>query len=343
MWKKIVKQWAKHEKLINLVAFVLILALPVASLFTAPGSLDYYLNIGILSLLFAVLSLSLNLITGYMGQVTLGHAAFYGIGAYVAAILSTRFSLGFLGTVFVAAVVSAIFGVLLGIPTLRLNGNYLAIATMAFGEICRLVELNWISLTRGPFGIPAIPAPTIFGKAFESNTAKYFIILIILVLSIIVVHNLVNSRTGRCLLAIKGDSVAAGAMGINVFKYKLICFAISALLAGVAGAFFAHYLSFIDPSCFAGDTSTQILSMTIFGGVASIPGSIVGAISLTALPEMLRFLADYRQIIYGLVLVIMVLVKSDGLLGGVNLKHVRQQMSLEKAEQPKQEKAGAKQ
>jgi len=323
MWKKLIELWAKHEKLVTAVFFAFAFLYPI--LFPAP----YLVNVGILCCIFVVLSLSLNLITGYMGQVTLGHAAFYGIGAYTAAILATRFGMGFLGTAFFAIIVSALFGLLLGMPTLRLSGNYLAIATMAFGEIARLVELNWIGLTRGPLGIPAIPEPRIFGYSFESITSKYYLILVIVILAIIVVDNLMNSRPGRCLLAIKGDGIAAEAMGINIFRYKLLCFAISSAIAGLAGAFYAHYMSYIDPTSFAGDTSTQILSMTILGGLGSIPGSIFGAVVLTALPELLRELMNYRQIIYGVILVVMVLVKSEGLLGGINLRHVRQRLSLQ--------------
>lgn len=327
MWAKIVELWARHEKLVIALFFAFAALYPV--LFPAP----YLVNVGILCIIFVVLSISLNLITGFMGQVTLGHAAFYGIGAYTAAILATRIGMGFLGTAMCAIVVSALFGLLLGMPTMRLSGNYLAIATMAFGEIARLVELNWIGLTRGPLGIPAIPPPRIFGYNFESINSKYYLILVIAILTMIVVDNLINSRPGRCLLAIKGDSVAAEAMGINVFKYKLLCFAISSAIAGLAGAFYAHYMSYIDPTSFAGDTSTQILSMTILGGLGSIPGSIFGAVVLTALPELLRELMDYRQIIYGVILVVMVLVKSDGLLGGINLRHVRQRLGLQKAKE----------
>jgi len=341
MWKKFVRAWAKHERIVTFAA------LAVAALFPFVVTSSYIMNIVIMGLIFSVLSISLNLITGYLGQVTLGHAAFYGIGAYTAAILATKFNWSFLATFLCAAVLSALCGILLGLPTLRLSGNYLAIVTMAFGEITRLIELNWMDLTRGPMGIPAIPAPSILGFNFRSTRSKYYLILVVLILAVIVVHNIVNSRTGRTFLAIKGDSIAAEAMGINLFRYKLLCFSISALIAGVAGAFYAHYMSFIDPTSFAGAVSTRILSMTILGGLGSIPGSIFGAITLTAVPELLRSLSEVllqwsaslapvaralvesRQIVYGIILVIMVLVKSDGLLGGINLKHERQTMMME--------------
>lgn len=341
MKKKLVRAWAKHERLVNLVALAVAVLYPL--IFTSP----YVMNIVIMGLIFSVLSISLNLITGYLGQVTLGHAAFYSIGAYVAALLATKFQWSFLATFVCAAALSSLFGVLLGLPTLRLSGNYLAIVTMAFGEIARLIELNWMSVTRGPMGIPAIPAPSLFGVELSTPRSKYYLILIVLILSIIVVHNIVNSRTGRTFLAIKGDSIAAEAMGINLFRYKLLCFSLSAMIAGVAGAFYAHYMSFIDPTSLSAGVSTRILSMTIMGGLGSIPGSIFGALTLTAVPELLRALSEAmlhwseslapvaralvesRQIVYGIILVIMVLVKSDGLLGGINLKYERQNMRME--------------
>ena len=341
MKKKIIRIWAKREKEFTITALIFAVIFPLVV------SSSYIMNIVITGLIFSMLSISLNLITGYLGQVTLGHAAFYGIGAYTAAILATRFGWNFGATFLFAALVSAVFGLLLGLPTLRLSGNYLAIVTMAFGEIARLIELNWMDLTRGPMGIPAIPGFSVFGFKLTSSRSKYYLLLIMLVLVIIVVKNIINSRTGRTFLAIKGDGVAAEAMGINLFRYKLLCFSISAMIAGLAGAFYAHYLSFIDPTAFAGAVSTRILSMTILGGLGSIPGSIFGAITLTAVPELLRSLSEVltqwsealepvaraliegRQIVYGVILVIMVLVKSDGLLGGINLKYERQNMMME--------------
>lgn len=353
MWKRFVRAWAKHERAVTLVALVIAIGFPLICHST------YIMNIVILGLIFSVLSISLNLITGYLGQVTLGHAAFYGIGAYTAAILSTRYDWNFLLTFLCAAVLSALFGLLLGLPTLRLSGNYLAIVTMAFGEITRLIELNWMDLTRGPMGIPAIPSASLFGFEFDSPLSKYYLILVILIIAVVVVHNIVESRTGRTFLAIKGDGVAAEAMGVNLFRYKLLCFSLSAMIAGVAGAYYAHYMSFIDPTSFAGAVSTRILSMTILGGLGSIPGSIFGAMTLTAVPELLRALSEVvaqasasleplaralvesRQIVYGVILVVMVLVKSDGLLGGVNLRYERQNMLME-AESKKNGEVAAK-
>jgi branched-chain amino acid transport system permease protein len=273
---------------------------------------------------------------GYTGIVVLGVAAFYGIGAYTSAILMTRLGFSFIPAVFAAMAMAFIAGVLIGLPTLRIKGNYLAIVTLGFCEIIRIVELNWVDLTNGPFGIKNIPGPDIFGvnKIFglslNKPIAKYYLILLLLTLAVIAVHNMINSRSGRAWRAIKGDAVAAEAMGINVFRYKVFAFAICAALAGLAGAFYASYINYIDSTTFNYNQSIQILSMTIMGGLGSIPGSIVGATFFIVLPEFLRWLGtflgewiiEWRQIIYGVILVLMIMFKSNGILGGFDLRQI---------------------
>lgn len=315
---RILSAWAKYEALCWIVSLLFAVLFPI--LFPS----RYIVNVAILCLLYAILSLSLNLVTGFMGITTLGHAAFYGVGAYTAAILSTRYGFSFLATFLLGAALAALFGLILGAPTLRVSGRYLTIVTIGFCEITRLVELNWVDLTRGPMGIPRVPAPELFGFKMGTPTSKYYIVLVLLVLTVLLVHNLTNSRIGRCVAAIKGDNLAASAMGINTSKYKLMVFVISGAIAGLAGAFYAHYMSFVDPNSFAYDQSVLILSMTILGGLGSIHGSIIGAIALIVLPELLRDFMEWRQVIYGLILALMVIYKPNGLLGGFNLKHIRQ-------------------
>ncbi len=226
-----------------------------------------------------ILSLSMNLITGYMGIVVLGQAAFFGVGAYTAAIMATRFQTDFILNCILAALICAVFGLMIGSPTLRLQGSYLSIVTLGFGEIMCIIELNWIELTRGPYGINNIPMPRILG--FEINNARgfYYLVLALCLLTILVVHNITDSRTGRAFSAIKGDEIAAQSMGVNMFSYKLQCFAVSAAIAGVAGAFYAQYMSFVDSTTFTSDQSFQILGMTIlntehitqrFGGLVAV-------------------------------------------------------------------------
>ena len=232
-------------------------------------------------------------------------------------------------TAFVAAIgVTAVFGLILAIPTLRLNSRYLTIVTLAFSELVRIVLTNWTSLTRGPLGLPAIPSISIFGVPLDSGIPNYYFGLILLAATIIVVHNIMNSGVGRAVTAIKNDPVAAETMGIKVHWYKLLIFAVSSVFAGLAGAFYAFYIGFIDPSGFSFDTSVQILSMAIMGGLGNTYGSVLSAIVLTALPEVLRPLLSLRQVLYGALLTIIVLARPKGMFGGINLKHVRQQNGL---------------
>lgn len=315
---------ASHEPIINMVALITAIALPLLI------NQRYFTTIAINCALYATLALSLNLITGYMGTTSLGHAAFYGIGSYTAAILATRYNLSFVFTFLAAAVVAGAFGFLLGLPTLRIKGRYFAIVTLGFCEITRIVELNWMSLTRGPMGIPFIPSFIVFGKKFSTSMNKYIIALGMLLIAIYIVSAIINSRIGRAIRAIKDDELASEANGVNVFRYRLVVFSLSSAIAGMAGAFYAHHMSFIDPKAFTFDQSILILSMIILGGMGSIQGSIIGAIALAAAPELLRGLVQYRQIIYGALIVFMVITRPSGLLGNINLEHVRQRDSLAK-------------
>ncbi|MDD5944609.1 MAG: branched-chain amino acid ABC transporter permease [Clostridia bacterium] len=324
LWTRIIEVWAKNSRLISLIFLILAILFPIVF------NKQYYITIAINCLIFSILSLSLNLITGYMGITSLGHAAFFGVGAYTAAILSTRMGFGFIATAILGTVFAAVFGVLLGLPTLRIKGRYLAIVTLGFCEIMRIIELNWMSLTRGPQGISGIPKVSIFGLQCVKPIQKYYVALVLLIITVLVIMAIMNSRMGRAISAIRDDETAADAMGINVFKYKIMVFSISSALAGLAGAFYAHYMGFIDPNAFNFDQSILILSMTIMGGMASIPGSIFGASVLSILPEVLRVVNDYRQIVYGLLLAIMVVWKPNGILGGFNLKHIKQRLDLEK-------------
>lgn len=286
----------------------------------------YFIRIGTVCLMYVMITLSLNLMVGYMGQMSFGHAAFMGIGAYTAAILTTTYDVPFFVAFILAGVVAGLFGLLLGLPVLKLKGYYFTIITMVFCEIVRVVELNWMSLTRGPLGIMAIPKPSFLGFEITTPRQFYFMILVLVALSTLVVSNLMKSRVGYAILAIRDDELAAEAMGIHVFRYKMIVFILSSLLVGLAGAFYATYTSYIDPSSFAAAQSNDMLVMVIFGGLGNTVGSFIGAISLSILPEALRDLAQYRQLIYGVLLVLLMMVKPQGLLGDINFKYIRQRM-----------------
>jgi branched-chain amino acid transport system permease protein len=180
-----------------------------------------------------------------------------------------------------------------------------------------------MSLTRGPLGIPNIPRIVVLGIQFRP-VQRYFVALGMVVFTVYVIHSIMNSRIGRAVTAVRDDPVAAEAVGVPVFRYKLLIFSISSAFAGLAGAFYAHHISFIDPKGFSFDQSILYLSMIILGGMGSIPGSVIGALTLTIIPELMRGLMEYRLIIYGLVIVIMLIIRPSGLCGGFNLKHIAQ-------------------
>lgn len=324
IFRKIGIFWAEHENLVSAVAIALGLLFPIVF------RNEYFITVGIYIGLYGILSLSVNLITGYTGIVVLGQAAFYAVGAYTSAILAQRFHLDFLITLPAAVLLSFCAGLLIGIPTLRMTGRYLSIVTLGFGEIVRVIAHNWDSLTGGPFGLKDIPAHKILGFTLTTRTQRYYLIFILLVLVALLIRNLTNFRIGRVMAAIKGDEMAAQSMGVNLYKYKVLIFATSAAIAGVAGAFFPHFVGYIDAASFSADISMNTLGMTILGGLGNISGSILGAIIYNIIPEMLRSFAQHRLIIYGALLVIMIIFRPNGLLGGINLKQIRQAHRLEK-------------
>ena len=325
MQNKLLNTIAAHQP----IAIIILLIFSFAFPFLVSQS-SYILNIASMALIYAILALSLNLVTGFLGITNLGQAAFFGVGAYTAAILSTKLNVPFLVTLPLAALMAGLIGAVLGLITLRVSGRYLSIVTLGFCEIARLVELNWFALTRGPLGIMNIPAPKIFGFEFDTLTGKYYIVLILTCLVTIATLHLIQSRTGRAISAIKSDQLVADVMGINVKQVKTLVFVVASAIAGLAGGFYAHYISFIDPTSFNYNKSIQIMSMAILGGMGSIPGSIIGAIVLTVLPELLRDFVLLRQVLYGVVIIVIVLFRPAGLLGGINLKHILQKMNFKK-------------
>ena len=310
--------FAKYQNLILLLLAV------IGVISAVVVDTHYFTTLLLNCCLYGVLALSLNLISGYMGITSLGHAAFYGIGAYTAAILSTRYGVNFLLTFVAAFVVTGIIAFLLGLPTLKATGRHLAIITLGFCEIVRIIEFNWMSLTRGPMGISGIPSFSLFGLKLNTPLLKLPIALILLVIVYYISNAIINSRLGRAVVAIRDNEIAAEAMGINVFRYKLLIFTLSAALAGVAGAFYAHHITFVDPKAFSFDQSILILSMVILGGMGSASGCIFGAIILSIIPELLRGLYDFRLIVYGLVIVVMMILKPNGMLGGFNPRYILQ-------------------
>jgi len=274
---------------------------------------SYNINIFVVAGLYVILALGLNLTTGFAGQVSLGHAAFYAIGAYTAAILSTRFGFSLWLTLPISAVVTLVAGALLGLPSLRVKEDFLAVVTMGLGLIIQSLALN-LKITGGPMGIGNIKPLAVFGHPVGAFGFLVFELIVIVVLTF-VLSRLVNSRVGRALLAVREDETVAETLGINATRYKVLAFAIGAMYAGIAGSLFAHYFTYISPDSFGFMESATILCMVVLGGLGSIKGSIIGAIILSVAPELMRGLADYRILIYGLLLVVMMRYRPQGLFG----------------------------
>jgi branched-chain amino acid transport system permease protein len=274
----------------------------------------YVLHLAILAGIYIILTVSINLIIGYAGQVSLGHAAFYGIGAYASALVSLNLNFPFVAAALVAMLAAGICGLALGLPTLRLKEDYLAIVTLGFGVIVDLVFLN-LGITGGPDGLPGIPAPNIFGLSFRQPWLYLLLVIVTVSFVLIATYRLVDSYHGRALRAIRDHEITAQVMGINTPAYKVFIFTLAAALAGLAGSLYAHYITFINPETFALHTSILILTMVVLGGMGSILGSVLGAVILTILPEMLRQAHAYQDLIYGALLVVLLIWRPEGILG----------------------------
>ncbi|MGA2916602.1 MAG: branched-chain amino acid ABC transporter permease [Sedimentisphaerales bacterium] len=284
--------------------------------------MEYLLHILVITGIYIILTLSLNLLVGYTGLAALGHAAFSCVGAYASSLLALNYGLSPWFGLLIGACVAAILGVFIGVPSLRLKGDYLALATFGFGVIVYSIAKNWVSVTRGPMGLPGIPAFSILGIQL-SDVWQYLVLVAVFVfVTYFIINRIVNSPFGRVLRGIREDEIAALAMGKNINKYKIIVFIVGAFFAGIAGSLYAHYITFIDPSSFTVMESITILLMVVFGGMGSLGGSFVGAAVLVIFPELLRFLgmpssiaAPLRQMIYGLLLIILMLKRPQGILG----------------------------
>lgn len=284
--------------------------------------MDYLLHIMILIGIYIILSVSLNLITGYSGLLSIAHAAFYGVGAYVAALMALKLNSPFWINIVCAAVLSGVFGALVGIPSLRIRDDYFVIATFAFQVITFSVLNNWVSFTRGPMGLPGIPQPVIFGWQVTSRVGFLFLVTCLCTLTLWASHRIVHSPFGRVLKAIREDEVFAQAAGKNVAAYKVLIFVIGAGMAAMAGSIYAYYISFIDPTSFTVMESIFIISIVIIGGAGNLWGSVLGAAVLVTLPELLRLIglpilaaANIRQILYGGLLVALMMWRPEGFLG----------------------------
>ncbi len=287
--------------------------------------MNYYLQILTVIMINSILAVSLNLITGYTGQLSLGHATFMGIGAYAATLFTLKLHLPFLISIILGASVAAFFGFIIGVPTLRLKGDYLAIATLGFGEIMKNILLN-LEITGGPMGLRGIPKVT-----------NIYISAVALFLVIFSLNRIMNSRVGKSFIAIREDELAAEAMGINTTQFKILAFIIGAFYAGLAGGLYAFLFRYINPKDFGFMKSIEILCMVVLGGMGNTYGAVLGACIITVLPELLRsispVIAQYRMVFYGLLLIIMMIVKPQGIISAPSSNKKEYKNSPEKGGQ----------
>ena len=283
----------------------------------------YLVMVGI----YTILAVSLNLLVGYAGIFSLAHAAVYGIGAYASAITALKLGLGFWGGLVVAAVAGACAAALVGIPSLRVAGDYYIVASFGLQVVILTVFMNWTDLTNGHAGLAGIPRPRVFGLVID-NPFKYVVLALVLAtLTYAVCHRLTNSAFGRTLRAVREDEIAAQATGKNVVLVKIVITTISSALGALGGSLYAHYITYINPSSFTLEESIFITSLVILGGTERLAGPVVGAFILLAVPEALKFLAipdtvaaPMRQILYGGLLVLFMFVRPEGILGRARAK-----------------------
>lgn len=301
------RRWQRRLVITLFTVALLVLPLAVTN--------DYYLRIFVLSGFYIILAVSLNITTGFTGLLSVGHAAFFGMGAYMSALLMVDSGWSFWPALLVGAGAAAVIGCALGFMAIRLRGDYLAIATICFAEVLRLLALNWTAVTRGPMGIPGIPAPEFFGVALDTQQAFYYLVVAAVALVIYTASVIKSSPFGQALLALRDNEMAAEATGINTRLYKVIAFTIGAMFAGLAGSIYAPWLTFISPDNFSYLESVMILCMLIVGGLGSIWGVAFGAVLITVSLEILRPFETFRMAIFGILLVALMIYRPQGMFG----------------------------
>jgi branched-chain amino acid transport system permease protein len=281
----------------------------------------YFAQIVSLAAVNAIMAISVNMICGITGQLSLGQAGFEALGAYAAILLTVNCHLPLVVSIMLSGIIAAFFGFLIGFPTLKLEGDYLAIVTLAFGEIIRVVLVNLKSITGGPNGMSF---NTIFTTSLDFGPMiAYLSIMGSLVLIIILLQNFLRSTYGRAILAVREDEIAANSNGVSVFKYKMIGFVIASFIAGIGGALYVPLVGFVKPDLASFNNSINDLIFVVLGGMGSVTGSVLAAFVLTELQELLRFMKDYRLLVYPVILIFVMLFRPQGLLGTKELSFVK--------------------
>lgn len=305
----------------RLIIICLILFIPILA--NQLNIRNFILHLIIISCVFAILAMSLNLLLGITGQASIAHAGFFGIGAYISALLTMKLNIPFWISLPCAGVGAGIAGILIGIPSLRMRGIHFAIATFAFNELLHLVFYNWKAVTNGSDGIPSIPAPNpipipFLGEVEFSNKLIYAYFAILVTMFVLaIINRIVKSRVGRAFVSIREHEELAISLGINSTGFKIMSFVVSSFFAGIAGSIYAHYLGFFSPGACSSWVSLEIIAIVIVGGMGSLWGSVIGAVFLTTLPEIFRFMQLLAPVIYGFILIIVIIFMPQGLAGGL--------------------------
>ncbi len=324
--------YLKHKELL-FTALMAVLIVIIPFIFSG----DYYIHIGCMVGINILLALGMHFVTGLAGQINMGQYGFYCIGAYCGALLTTKLGLGFLPTLVITILISMAFGMLVGIPSLKVEGPYLSLCTIGFAESVRLIinSADWAGKANG---VSRIPKLEIFGWVMKNKTMSYFFIMAFALLGVVVVNNFIRSNYGKRFTAIKDDPLAASVMGINVRKVKIMAFTLCAVFAGIAGCLYSGYYGYISPTTFVQALQTNFLLMIVLGGLGSTWGAVIGATLVTLVYEYTRAYADFQKIAFGLAMILIVLFLQRGIVG--TLQHRKQQKMIR--EQHKQEDTAAK-
>ncbi|NMA18185.1 MAG: branched-chain amino acid ABC transporter permease [Clostridiaceae bacterium] len=301
------KRYSKYNRLlVALAALIIVLILP----YVFSG---YILQIAVYAYIYILLASSLNLLIGYAGIFSMGHVGFYCVGAYTSALLATKLDMPFVICFFAAGLLAALAGAFVGFVALRLNDIFFAFATMGLSEVIRIVIQN-SDFTNGTLGVTGIPLPEWFGRSMNREEF-YYLVVVIVVIVVVLISKLAKSHTGRTLAMIRDDQNAAASLGVNIFKYKMMVMVLSCFIAGLAGSLYATFIQYINASNFGITVSINIIAMVAIGGMGTVSGPVIGAILLQLLPEYIRFLSNFRQIIYGAAIVISIMFAPKGLVG----------------------------
>ena len=279
----------------------------------------YYVHVTIMAGIFTILALSLNLLLGYTGQLSLGHAAFFGIGAYTSALLALKLEWPFWIGLPAAALAAGLAGWAIGRLALKVRGAYFVLVTISFAGVISLVSVNWMELTNGPLGLPGVPAPELAGLSFRTKSAYYYLVLLAAAVAYLVCHRLVHSRLGRAFLALRENEALAESVGVDPVRTLVLAAVVSAAMAGVAGSLYAHYTRFVSPEVFLFSYTVTMVIMVVAGGKGTLLGPVIGALLFTVLPEALReaMAWQWQMLAYGVLLVLLVYFLPRGIVPAV--------------------------